>query len=330
MTGTSVSQTANERVVVLNENEKINLNTYQQIYNEITGKSEEMSKWYNTLYQIEFADILVLHQRIQQHLSQYSINGSNCHIRVYYEDEINDTFSSFDKFQLQHSHSSSAVERVLLRYNFLIIHPETQRSQNYKMEISLGSRITIVKSFLKEHAWYDGEYIPFFLSRHSGVEIEYVDYNVGKTLLATIDDWYKTLHVAKQSKVLQYLQKNSRYLPAVSRNILVATTLTSILIYAPDFFSVNHTMEGLGLFLLLSLTSLYFLAQIGDFIGKLARKAVNTYCTLSFVKLNKADEHLITDTKKQNSNTFLKLSIQLVVNIGISVISSIIAYYLMN
>lgn len=56
----------------------ISLQTLQGIYNELTGKSEEVGKSYTKPIQVKFADLEQLNHKISQACEQYNIVSGNC------------------------------------------------------------------------------------------------------------------------------------------------------------------------------------------------------------------------------------------------------------
>jgi hypothetical protein len=92
----------------------ISLQTLQGIYNELTGKSETVSKSYSKPIRAKFADLEQLNHRISQACEQYNVISGNCSVTVYYVDDTTDRFSSFDRFKLHNAGSTSSVESVLL------------------------------------------------------------------------------------------------------------------------------------------------------------------------------------------------------------------------
>lgn len=65
----------------------VSLQTLQGIYNELTGKSEEVSKSYTKPIQIDFTHIEQLNRKITQVCEQYNIVSSNCSVAVFYIDD---------------------------------------------------------------------------------------------------------------------------------------------------------------------------------------------------------------------------------------------------
>lgn len=128
----------------------VSLQVIQNIYHELTGKAEDVSKYYSESFQFVHADYEQLHHRISQCCEQYNIKASNCSIKVYYINDTQETFSSFERFKHFNVGSSSSVESVLLKYNFLIILPKLNQPQSYTLSVRTASRVSIEKKMRED------------------------------------------------------------------------------------------------------------------------------------------------------------------------------------
>src|SRR5262245_41541221 len=88
----------------------VSMTDLQAIYNEITGKSEERSKHYNSAYRVSFTDLEQLHSKLEQACEQYSVESKTISVTIYHLDDTKETFSSFDRFRLYNKSSTSPVE----------------------------------------------------------------------------------------------------------------------------------------------------------------------------------------------------------------------------
>ena len=62
---------------------QVSLQTLQGIYNELTGKSEEVGKSYNKPIRVKLTEIEQLNHKISQACEQYNIVSGNCSVTVY-------------------------------------------------------------------------------------------------------------------------------------------------------------------------------------------------------------------------------------------------------
>src|SRR5688500_1816062 len=102
----------------------VSMKVVQSIYNDITGKSEKLTKRYEDSFQVRMADLEQLHHKISQACEQYDVKALNVAITVAHIDDTAETFSSFERFQLYNQSNTHAVRNVVVAYNLLILLPK--------------------------------------------------------------------------------------------------------------------------------------------------------------------------------------------------------------
>src|SRR5690606_8611321 len=121
----------------------VSIQVLQNVYHQLTAKTEDVSKAYDEPFQLELKDLEQHDHRVNQCCEQYYLASSNCSVKVFYTSDTQETFSSFAKFRLFNAGSTSSVESVLLTYNFLIILPKLKKPQAYTLSIRIASPIAI-------------------------------------------------------------------------------------------------------------------------------------------------------------------------------------------
>ena len=106
--------------------DQISLQAYQAAYNEITGKTEELSRDYSVAYQMGMSDLEQLNIKVEQLCEQYNLIEANYNVTVFHQEDTKDRFSSFERFKLYNSSNPSPVESVLIEYNLLIRLPNNR------------------------------------------------------------------------------------------------------------------------------------------------------------------------------------------------------------
>jgi hypothetical protein len=310
--------------IVVGDNQNVNLQTYQQIYSDLTGKTESITKWSHNLHQIDFYDIQNLYEKMSQHLTQFTSARFLTDLKIYYYDDSVDSFSSFEKFSTLFANSNIGTERVVITFNILIIHATTHKPQNYKIEVNLESPIAEHKKEREnDEPYYDFHY-PFLGRLHGYTRIEYVDYNVAKTMMAIVNEWSKGLNQANKNNAIVFVQKYSRSIPETLRYFAVLIILATFYAKGNSILPSNLTdIQLLSLSTLLLYTTFFFTGLI----GKSTAKAINSYCPLSYIKLNKADERLISETKTNNSKNIGKFFAGLAIDLFIGIAGSLITSY---
>jgi hypothetical protein len=294
---------ANGDVAVVGESSAataVSIQTLQGIYNELTGKSEKVSRSYSTPIQVTFPDLEHLNHKISQVCEQYNLLQGACSISLYYTDDSRDNFSSFDRFRLHACGSSVSVESVLFKYNFLVILPKTKKPQTYEISIRLASRTAVAKR-MSDEFYAVSHLFRVMGNRTATVDIEYVDYMVARNFLSLIDEWFKTIPAATEFKPLHWLQARSHLVPRLARfgTTLFAAFLVVTLI--PRVIPPGST--DLALFaraLTFSLLGVYVARTVAGWCSALIETALNRWTELSYIKITKGDEIAIERAKKQD------------------------------
>jgi hypothetical protein len=237
---------------------QISVQTLQAIYNELTGKSEKISKSFNKPIQVEFLDVQNLNNKILQALEQYNIVSENCSVTIFYIDDTKDRFSSFERFGLHNAGSSSSVESILFKYNFLILLPKTKQPQTYTISIRLASRVAVAKRMESEFYGIPPQIFRLMGNRSAVVEVEYIDYMVARNLINVFDEWFKAIPSGVENKFIQLLQVKSHLIPKVARfftTIFVGFLLISLM---KEFVKADESsLLVFGRFLGYSLLTVY-------------------------------------------------------------------------
>lgn len=191
----------------------VSMQTVQHIYNEITGRSEELSRSYSLNHITSFADIKQLHVKLCQLLEQYHVVSDNCAVTLYHLDDQKQVFSSFDRFELYDQTTLSPVENVRIEYNFLIVLPQVKKQQSYRIEVNIQSRATLAQRARLESNFHADLFLGMFEDRTASLEIKYIDYSVARNLQNTIDGWFKGLTCAPSYSWLKPLKRISDDFP---------------------------------------------------------------------------------------------------------------------
>ena len=318
-------------VAVIGENAKteVSLQTIQGIYNELTGKSEEVSRFYNKPFQVELAEIEQLNLKLNQALEQYSIQSFNCTVTIFHIDDTKQQFSSFERFKLHNTGSTSPTESILLKYNFLVLLPKTRKVQTYTVSIRIASRVAVLKKMMSDFYGPPPQIFRLLGNRTAVVEIQFVDYLLARNFLSLIDDWFKVLPKAKEILFLSILQKNSHQIPRLAR-FITTIVVSFILISLMPKFILPESVDLLifGKFLALSTLVVYVAANLASFTGQYIESAIDNYNELSYLKLGSGDKTEIEDAKNTNRNSIIKSVLAFIFAIFISVITNVITNYI--
>lgn len=308
---------------------KVSIQLLQGIYHELTGKTEDVSKSYSEPFQTVLSDFEQLNHRVTQCCEQYNIKASNCSVKVYYVNDTQETFSSFERFASFNAGTTSAVESVLVTYNFLIILPKIEKPQSYVMSVRFASRIAIEKQ-MRENMPFDMPKILRAMGNRTGVvNVKYIDYTVARSLLNTVDQWFEGLPKAETSSAWKHITKRTHYLPVIARYVVGAVVAYLAFQSASNFLPADATLQQLGVFLLLAFVGLFAAYRIAHHLGAAAESSLDRWSQLSYLSLTAGDKSLISEATRANSKSSWAAFAKFASALFVSVIAKVVVTMLM-
>jgi len=281
----------------------VSLQIVQSIYHELTGKTEDVGKSYSESFQFVHADYEQLHHRISQCCEQYNVKASNCSIKVYYINDTQETFSSFERFKHFNVGSSSCVESVLLTYNFLILLPKLNQPQSYTLSVRTASRVSIEKKMREDMPFEVPKILRLMGGRTAVVSVKYVDYVVARNLLNVVDEWLKTVNKARTNKVWNAVRKRSEYLPLIARYTVGAIVVLLIWFALPRFLPQSASLLQLAQTLTFAFVGLFAAYRVAHHLGSAAEDSLDNWSELSYVSLTVGDKKQIEEADRKNKSS---------------------------
>ncbi len=308
---------------------QISMQVLQSIYNEITGGTEELNKGYDKDFQLEFCDLEQLNHKFEQVVEQYHIESKNCSVKLYHLDDTRETFSSFDRFRIYNKSSTSPIESIIIKYNFLIVLPKTRKPQSYTISIRIASRITIIKKMRSGNHQYPRRILRMMRGQTAMVSVDYVDYAVARNFLILVDGWFDSLNVGTSPFLLKFIRNKSEYVTTFSKYGLGGFSVFLIYERLPIYLSPQEVNQLIFAKLVLLGFSVIFIAyQLGKYLGRKSEYTLDELTELSFIKINKGDEKLIEEIEKGNRRMIFKaisnVGITLILGVAASIIANII------
>lgn len=305
---------------------QISMQVLQNIYNEITGGTEELNKGYDKDFQIEFTDLEQLNYKFEQIVEQYHIESKNCSVKIYHLDDTRETFSSFERFRIYNKSSTSPVESILIKYNFLIVLPKTRKPQSYTISVRVASRVAIIKKMRSDEHVYPRPILRLMRGQTAMVSIDYVDYAVARNFLILIEGWFDCLNVGSSPYLLKLLRRKSEYVTTITKYALGGLSVSLIYERLPLYLPQGGgDFLVFGKLILAGFVAIFVAYQVGKYLGQKSEYTLDELTELSFVKINKGDEKLIEEVKKDNRKTIIKAAAHFLVAVVIGVIASVIA-----
>ncbi len=329
MSGEILDQNNDETGIVSVADQPVSMKVIQSIYNEITGKTEKIGKSLSDDHDIDLGALKQLNHKINQMLEQYNVVGKNCSVTLYHVDDCKNQYSSFERFELYDSSSMSPCENVQLKYNFLIVLPETKQPQSYKITVNLHSRVALKKKAESEHGI--SRRIITMVSRRTGqYDIEYVDYTVARNFQTAIDQWYSSVVKGKENKIVQFLQDKSEHFDSIFRILTVAILSFAIFKNAESLIGELPTLQSVFLAGVFSFSSIYLLGMIAFKLGSFAERSIDGHQAISGLRLNIGDQKAFESFGNSNSKSlkgaFWSTVLVVAINVFSTYLSSLLAF----
>lgn len=311
-------------LVTIGDGNRVSMQVVQDIYSELTGKKEKLARSLSINHQTTFEDINQLNTKIIQLYEQFSIVSSQCSVTLYRLNDQKEVFSSFERFQMYDSSSSTPSENINIEYHFLVVLPQTKATQSYKILINLHSRAALRKRAQNEHG-IPRKFFRILGGPTGNIEIEYVDYAVARTFMTAIQEWADALESEGGSKTIQVLQNYSEHFPFAFRVLTTLIVMLILLNNAAIIVSQGSSIAALFVAGVVAFGGTYLLAQIAFKAGQIAEQYVDEYQPSSALLLTRGDERVVSDLRRSNRSTVLKSVGALVVAFGINLLAAWVA-----
>lgn len=321
------SDEADAEVVRVGSNDSpVSLKIYQDIYHQITGRTEQMRKRYSENVLIDFSDIEQLHFKVQQLCDVHKIIAQNETISVFHEQDRKEQFTSFERFCAYNANAASPSTSVVLKYNFSIVPADLQRPQEYIVTIKLTSRVAMLRQIESDLPSYvRRRIIGFGPSVTTEVSVDYADYIVARGFLEAFDEWMRGCRKSPDRWWVSMFQKWSHALPdtlAVIGAILIAYfALTAV----HKFFTPGHSIESIGRFFIVFSSGFFVLVMLMRAAGRLIDQEIKSYFALSYLNLNKGDAQLIREHSNRQRGIMLRFIAGCVWTVILGILSSRLA-----
>ncbi len=279
-----------------NNSPAFSIKEYQAIYHQITGRTEQIKKRYTDNVLLDMTDLEQLHHKICQLCDVHNVVASNETISVFHNKDRKEQFTSFDRFRAYNANATNPCVNVVFKYNFSIIPGGLQRPhpQEYVVAIRLTSRVGLMAQaeedappFMRGHLW------SFILDHTAEITVDYTDYVVARGFVEAFDEWLRGCKSIPKTVWLNRLRAFSNFIPKALQLIMVVLIAYFALHSIPEYFSADSTVDKWARFSVIYLAASFVVLKIASMAGDLIEEAVDTYPTLSYLKLNKGDERLI-------------------------------------
>ena len=166
------------RIVRIGDRERpVSLKTYQDIYHQVTGRTEQIRKRYFENLLMEFSDIQQLHVKVMQLCDIHHVVAHNETISIFHDKERREQFTSFERFQAYNSSAASPTVSIVLKYNFSLILGALLKPQEYVVTVRLTSRMAMLEQLDNEAPPFlrGGGYFGYVHESTAEITVDYAD-----------------------------------------------------------------------------------------------------------------------------------------------------------
>ncbi|WP_406625926.1 hypothetical protein [Acidovorax sp. SDU_ACID1] len=302
---------------------QVSLKVYQDIYHQVTGRTEQIRKRYTDNILVDFSDLEQLHHKIAQLCDVHHVVAQNETISVFHDKERKELFTSFERFRAYNGNATSPSVNVVFRYNFSIIPAGLERPQEYVISVRLTSRVAAVKQIEDEAPpFMRGRFFGYMAGSVAEVTVDYADYVVARGFLEAFDEWISGCKATPKSKALQALRHHSHRIPEIAQLAVVAVIVIFALQAIPAVFGDNSSPATVARFFVIFSGGSYIIATLVKASAEFVEEAIDTYPELSYLKLNKGDEKLIEEASSTKQRAWFRLIFGCIGSIVLGIISS--------
>lgn len=282
----------------------ISFRTAQAFYNEITGKTEQISEKFTKSFVLSIENIGQLHHRIIQSTTQYRVISANASFSITYQNDSSERFSSIERFNAHASAKGIPVEEVDISYRYLIVLPDTNKPQEYRINISLISRVVKLEGIRQEMAEID---VSMPLWRFDSkltcrATIDFTDITVANSFMSVIKSWERTLDEVETNLLIKKVRPFAKYMPSIFKYSLLLAGAYYTFGVVEKYFS-SPEPQTTAVFLLIAYLFNFLLWKIGSYAGSKSEIHLNQLYEVSYINFSSADKKLAAEcnaTRKRN------------------------------
>lgn len=301
----------------------VSMKVYQDIYHQITGRTEQIRKRYTDNILLEMTELEQLHHKILQLCDVHDVVVRNETISVFHDKDRKEQFTSFERFRRYNANSPSPCVNVVLKYNFSIVPAGRQRPQEYVVTVRLTSRVAILRQAEEEAPpFIRGRVIALIGDNTAEVTVDYADYVIARGFLEAFDEWIRGCKCVPKKDWLRRLQGWSHLIPQALQLGVALLIVWYALAAIPGYFASGSSPEAWARFVVLYMGASYMLLAVAQAAGRMIEEAIDTYPTLSYLKLNKGDERMISEFQRRARGASMTLVGGAVLTVILGIISA--------
>lgn len=324
--GELVEQSDNDNNAVVRVGEghsEVSLKAYQDIYHQVTGRTEQIRQRYTDNLLIDFSELEQLQHKILQLCEVHNVVAQNQSISVFHDKERKEQFTSFERFRLYNSNASSPTISVVFKYNFSIIPANLSRPQEYVVTATLTSKVASLRRLQEDlPAYMQGSIFSLVAGNAAEITIDYADYVIARGYIEAFGEWVAGCKSTPKSKLLKVLRRHSHRIPTGVRLIVAILILAYALKAVPQFFHPSPPPEIWARFIIIYTGGAYILLMLARIIAEVVENAIDRFPELSYLNLNKGDEKLIQHAQSNKPRVLWRFAVGVIGAIIIGILTS--------
>jgi hypothetical protein len=304
---------------------QVSLTVYQDIYHQVTGRTEQVRKRYSDNLLVDFGELDQLNHKILQLCDVHNVVARNESVSVFHEKDRKEQFTSFERFRAYNANTAIPTVSIVLRYNFSIVPAGRERPQEYMVSIRLNSRVAAIKQMENDAPPFmrgRGRFFGFMAGLTAEVTIDYADYVIARGFLEAFDEWVTGCKVTPNRKYIHALQRHSHRIPEVAQLLIASIVIYFGLQSVPQYFNEQTTPGTWARFFIVFSGGSYVLITLVSQTAELIETAIDSFPEMAYLKLNKGDEKLIDEAKGAEPRAWLHGGFGAVSSIILGIISS--------
>lgn len=304
----------------------VSLKVYQDIYHQVTGRTEQIRKRYSDNLLIDFEEVQQLHHKVMQLCDVHKIIAKNELVAVFHSKERKEQFTSFERFKAYNSSTSSPTVNLVLKYNFSIFPANIRRPQEYVITVRLSSRIAMIDEIAAEAPpFMRGRILGLVAGNVAEITVEYADYVVARGFVEAFDEWVNGCRTEPDVPALKFAQRWSHLVPKVFQLGAAIGVGYYALNEIPHFLQAPIDAQLVARFLIIFGVGLFVVTRLSTIVGGMLEETIDSFSVISYLKLNNGDKKLIEGYSKRRRWILSKFLFGCLLTIALGVASSKLA-----
>lgn len=281
-------------------NQPVSFKTYQDIYHQITGRTEQIRKRYSDHLLLGFSEIEQLHYKITQLCDVHHVVARNESVTVFLDKERKEQFSSFESFRSRYNASATTpCVSVVMKYDFALTPSGLPKPQRYSVTARLTSRVAALKQAEEDVPPFIRSRVANFITNNTAeVTVEYADYVVARGFTEAFDEWVRGCPATPPRGWVERLQRCSHWFSPVLRAAL-ASFAALFATQAAGAYLQDAGFAEAARFGVIFAAGAYLLVLAAGTLGRLMEDTIDSYPMLSYLRLNRGDDRLIEEFRQR-------------------------------